>query len=80
MKLAHLTPVMWTAYLLGEHEERLAVNVVVGDLAGDHRVEAGKRGDQVRQPDRAQVAEVLPVQVGQLLRQEVGVLQRKEGK
>ena len=62
--------------LLSEHEKGLSVDVVVGDLAGDHRVEAREGGDQVREADRAQVLEVLPVQMGQLLRQEVGVLRK----
>ena len=64
--------------LLSEHEKGLAVDVVVGDLAGDHRVEAGEGGHQVGEADRAQVLEVLPVQMGQLLRQEVGVLRREK--
>ena len=64
--------------LLSEHEKGLAVDVVVGDLAGDHRVEAGEGGHQVRQAHRAQVLEVLPIQMGQLLRQEVGVLRREK--
>ena len=62
--------------LLSEHEKGLAVDVVVGDLAGDHRVEAGEGGHQVGEADWAQVLEVFPVQMGQLLRQEVGVLRR----
>ena len=60
--------------LLSEHEERLAVDVVVCDLPGDHGVEAGEGGHQVGQPHRTQVLEVVAVQVSQLLRQEVGVL------
>ena len=63
--------------LLSEHEECLPVDVVVGDLACDHGVEAGEGGHQVGEPHRRQVLEVVPVQVSQLLRQEVRVLNKR---
>ena len=65
---------------MSEHKKGLSVDVLVGDLAGDHRVEAREGGHQVREADRAQVLEVFPVQMGQLLRQEVGVLCRGKRK
>ena len=60
--------------LLSEHEKGLSVDVVIRDLAGDHGVEAWEGGDQVGEADRREVLEILPIQVGQLLCQEVGVL------